>query len=125
MEGGAAASHVITQARQALFTFMFHISSIYMPLFEGRLVARVWMSSMSHDQGGHAPLNLHARATCHGHDPMSGLGKPLLGQPLEGLEATKGIGVGRRWAPMALIDGMEPHDHLTLCLSCSLRNLPG
>ena len=125
MEGGAAASHVITQARQALFTFMFHISSIYMPLFEGRLVARVWMSSMSHDQGGHAPLNLQARVTHHEHDPMSCLGKLFLGRPLEGLEATKGIGVGRRWAPMALIGGVEPHNHLSMCSSHPFQSHPG
>jgi hypothetical protein len=37
-----------------------------------------------------------------------------LGQPLEGLEATKGIGVGRRWTPAALIGAVEPHDHLKL-----------
>jgi len=53
------------------------------------------------------------------------LRNPPLGRSLEGLEATKGIGIGRRWPSVALIGGAEPHDHLSLCSSRLLRSLPG
>jgi hypothetical protein len=65
------------------------------------------------------------RTTRYDHDPMSCLENPLLGWSLEGLEATKVLGAGRRWAPTALIGGAEPHDHPSLCLSCPLRSRPG
>jgi hypothetical protein len=61
----------------------------------------------------------------HDHDPVTCLGYPLLGRSLEGLEAIKGIGAGRIWAPMALIGGAEPHNRLSLCLSCPLQSLLG
>jgi len=63
------------------------------------------------------PLNLHIRATRRGRDLESHLGNPLFGRSLEGLEATKGIGAGRIWAPADLISGAEPHDHLSQCSS--------
>ena len=62
-------------------------------------------------RGGQQPPRFTCRAALHIHDPMSCLGSSLSGQSLEGLEATKGIGAGRRWAPEALIGGVEPHDH--------------
>jgi hypothetical protein len=62
-------------------------------------------------RGGLQPPRFTCRVALHIHDPMSCLGNYLPGRSLEGLEATKGIGAGRRWAPMALISGPEPHDH--------------
>jgi hypothetical protein len=75
-----------------------------------------WVPLMQHDQGGHTHLNPRAKATCRKHDPTSYLGNLLLGRSLDGHKATKGKG-RMRWAPMALIRGVEPHDHLTLCSS--------
>jgi hypothetical protein len=92
--------------------------------FEAHNVLQMGAVMPRRNKGGRSPPN-PCEVTRHNCDPMSHLGKPLSGRPLEGLEATKGIGAGRRWAPVALIDGTEPHDHLSLCSSRLLRSLPG
>jgi hypothetical protein len=72
-------------------------------------------------RGGRQPPRATRRATLRIHDPALCLGNHLLGWPLEGLEATKGIEAGRRQALVALISGVEPHNHLSLCLSHSFK----
>jgi hypothetical protein len=69
------------------------------------------------------------RAHVQGHQSWRRLNvvlrKPTLGPALRRARGHKGIGAGRRWASAALIDGAEPHDHLSLCLSHPLRSLLG
>ena len=71
------------------------------------------------------PPNLYAKVPRCEHDPASCIGNRHLDQPLDGIEAKKGIGAERDGPPVALIGGTEPHDHLSLCLSHPLRSLLG
>jgi hypothetical protein len=76
-------------------------------------------------RGGRQTPWFTRQVTLHIYVPVWRLGNLSLGLPLEGLKATKEIGAERRWAPMALISGAEPHDHLSLCSSHLLRSLSG
>jgi hypothetical protein len=80
---------------------------------------------LRHDMTGEAnlpPPEIVCRITRHDHDPATCLGNPLLGWSIEGLKAIKEIGAGRRWAPTALIGGMEPHDHLSVSKSSASKS---